>query len=66
VIVAGDGWAEYYDEHEDRDPTRGWSGCWRVRIGDCAVDLGCGSGIDTLAMPRAGWHVFHFVARRPA
>lgn len=58
--VADEGWAEYYDEFEDREPRE-----MLVRVLSAfgsgehrAVDLGCGSGIDTLAMLRAGWRVF--------
>jgi tellurite methyltransferase len=58
--VADEGWAEYYDEYEDREPRE-----MLVRVLGAfgagehqAVDLGCGSGIDTLAMLRAGWRVF--------
>src|SRR5262245_49673520 len=58
--VVDDGWAEYYDEYEDREPRE-----LLLRVLEAfgsgehrAVDLGCGSGIDTLAMLRAGWQVF--------
>jgi SAM-dependent methyltransferase len=53
-------WTDYYDEHEDREPRE-----MLLRVLDAfgpgereAIDLGCGSGIDTLAMIRAGWRVF--------
>lgn len=53
-------WADYYDENEDREPrelllealSRFGSGPHD------AVDLGCGSGIDTLAILERGWRVF--------
>jgi SAM-dependent methyltransferase len=58
--LADASWAEYYDEFEDREPRE-----MLLRVlgtfgsGEhLAVDLGCGSGIDTLAMLRAGWRVF--------
>jgi SAM-dependent methyltransferase len=53
-------WTDYYDEQGDREP--------RELLLDVldgfgdgageAVDLGCGQGIDTLAMLERGWHVF--------
>ena len=58
--MAENGWAEYYDEYEEREPRE-----MLLRVLNVfgsgehrAVDLGCGSGIDTLAMLRAGWQVF--------
>ena len=58
--LADESWAEYYDEFEDREPRE-----MLLRVlgtfgsGEhLAIDLGCGSGIDTLAMLRAGWRVF--------
>ena len=52
-------WSDYYRENEGREP--------RARLlqvlgsfehpGE-AVDLGCGAGIDTLAMLERGWRVF--------
>jgi tellurite methyltransferase len=53
-------WTEYYDENEDRSPREmllevldgfGSGEHW-------AVDLGCGNGIDTLAMLERDWSVF--------
>ena len=58
--LADESWAEYYDEFEDREPREmllrvlGTFGSGEL----LAIDLGCGSGIDTLAMLRAGWRVF--------
>jgi tellurite methyltransferase len=53
-------WTEYYEENEDRDPRE-----MLLQVLDAfdnggreAVDVGCGSGIDTLAMLEHGWSVF--------
>lgn len=62
-------WAEYYDEHEGREPRE-----MLLEVLDAfgageersAVDLGCGSGIDTLAMLRRGWRVFAIDAEEEA
>jgi SAM-dependent methyltransferase len=52
-------WADYYRENEGREP-RGMLlevlGAFE-RPGE-AVDVGCGAGIDTLAMLERGWRVF--------
>lgn len=53
-------WADYYDEYEDREPRELLLEVL-PRFGSGphdAVDLGCGSGIDTLAMLERGWRVF--------
>lgn len=62
-------WTEYYDEHEGREPREMLLevleafGAGEERS---AVDLGCGSGIDTLAMLRRGWRVFAIDAEEEA
>ena len=62
-------WTEYYDEHEGREPREmllevlDAFGAGEERSG---VDLGCGSGIDTLAMLRRGWRVFAIDAEEEA
>jgi SAM-dependent methyltransferase len=53
-------WADYYDENEDREPRELLLDALS-RFGSGphdAVDLGCGSGIDTLAILERGWRVF--------
>jgi len=53
-------WADYYDENEDREPRELLlEALSRFGPGSHdAVDLGCGSGIDTLAILERGWRVF--------
>jgi SAM-dependent methyltransferase len=53
-------WADYYDENEDREPRESLlEALSRFASGPHdAVDLGCGSGIDTLAILERGWWVF--------
>jgi tellurite methyltransferase len=52
-------WTEYYDEGEGREPRELLIAVLDAfdRPGE-AVDLGCGSGIETLAMLERGWSVF--------
>jgi tellurite methyltransferase len=61
-------WTEYYDENEDRSPRE-----MLLEVLDAfgsgehqAVDLGCGNGIDTLAMLERGWSVFAIDAEEEA
>jgi SAM-dependent methyltransferase len=61
-------WSEYYDEYEDREP-RAMLVDVLETFGDSgrtAVDLGCGSGIDTLAILERGWSVFAIDAEAEA
>src|SRR6266511_5041646 len=67
VTGAGE-WTEYYDENEDRAPRE-----MLLEVLDAfgseepqAVDLGCGSGIETLAMLERGWSVFAIDAEEEA
>jgi SAM-dependent methyltransferase len=52
-------WTDYYDEYEGREPREFLLSVLDTfdRPGD-AVDLGCGTGIETLAMLERGWSVF--------
>src|SRR6266508_2451691 len=67
VTGAGE-WTEHYDENEDRAPRE-----MLLEVLDAfgseepqAVDLGCGSGIETLAMLERGWSVFAIDAEEEA
>lgn len=53
-------WTRYYDEHADRHPRELLLEVLSSFGPDerDAVDLGCGQGIDTLAMLQAGWRVY--------
>jgi tellurite methyltransferase len=60
-------WSDYYEQNEGREP--------RELLIDVlgsydrpgrAIDLGCGAGIDTLAMLSHGWRVFATDAEREA
>ncbi len=61
-------WSEYYDEYEDREPRAILLDVLDTfgDAGRTAVDLGCGSGIDTLAILQRGWIVFATDAEREA
>jgi tellurite methyltransferase len=62
-------WTDYYDEHEGREPREMLLEVLEaVGAGEerSAVDLGCGSGIDTLAMLRRGWRVVAIDAEEEA
>jgi SAM-dependent methyltransferase len=52
-------WSNYYEENEGRDPREMLIQTLETYAepGE-AVDLGCGAGIDTLAMLTRGWRVF--------
>jgi SAM-dependent methyltransferase len=53
-------WSDYYRANEDRSPREMLLEVLeRFGAGEReAIDLGCGSGIDTLAMLERGWRVF--------
>jgi SAM-dependent methyltransferase len=61
-------WSEYYDEYEDREPRAILLDVLDTfgDAGRTAVDLGCGSGIDTLAILQRGWIVFATDAEQEA
>jgi SAM-dependent methyltransferase len=61
-------WTEYYDENEDRAPREMLLDVLDGFGGEAheVVDLGCGSGIDTLAMLERGWSVFAIDAEEEA
>lgn len=61
-------WSDYYDEYDDREPRAMLIDVLDASggAGRMAVDLGCGSGIDTLAMLQRGWPVFATDAEREA
>jgi SAM-dependent methyltransferase len=54
-----EGWTWYYERHEGREPREMLLEALAAfdRPGE-AVDLGCGSGIDAVAMLELGWSVF--------
>jgi tellurite methyltransferase len=52
-------WTEYYDEYQDREPRALLLSVLDAFDGPGeAVDLGCGTGIETLALLERGWSVF--------
>jgi tellurite methyltransferase len=52
-------WSDYYAKNEGREPRRALLDVLAMYDEPGrAVDLGCGSGIDTLAMLDRGWRVF--------
>jgi tellurite methyltransferase len=66
-VTDGPTWSDYYEQNEGREP--------RELLMDVlgsydrpgrAIDLGCGAGIDTLAMLSRGWRVFATDAEREA
>jgi tellurite methyltransferase len=60
-------WSDYYAANDGREPRRALLDVLASEGGPGrAVDLGCGSGIDTLAMLRRGWHVLAIDAEREA
>src|SRR4026207_1985241 len=54
-----DAWSAYYEANEARPP-RGllFDVLGRFRTPGQAIDLGCGTGVDTAAMLERGWSVF--------
>jgi len=60
-------WSDYYAANDGREPRRALLDVLanEGRPGR-AIDLGCGSGIDTLAMLRGGWRVLAIDAEREA
>jgi SAM-dependent methyltransferase len=51
-------WSDYYAKNEGREPRRALLDVLATYADPGrAIDLGCGSGIDTLAMLRRGWWV---------
>ena len=59
-------WSDYYAANDGREPRRALLDVLVADGPGRAIDLGCGSGIDTLAMLRRGWHVLAIDAEREA
>ena len=60
-------WSDYYEANEGRAPRDQLLDVLaRFDVPGTAVDLGCGSGIDTLAMLDRGWPVLAIDAEREA
>jgi SAM-dependent methyltransferase len=61
-------WTDYYDEYQDREPREMLlEALSTFGPGEhAAVDLGCGTGIDTVAMLERGWSVFATDAEQEA
>ncbi len=59
-------WSDYYAANDGREPRRALLDVLVAEGPGRAIDLGCGSGIDTLAMLRRGWHVLAIDAEREA
>ena len=58
-MTDGATWADYYRENEGREPRALLlEALDSFELPGEAVDLGCGAGIDTLAMLERGWQVF--------
>ena len=59
-------WSDYYAANDGREPRRALLDVLVADGPGRAIDLGCGSGIDTLAMLGRGWHVLAIDAEREA
>jgi tellurite methyltransferase len=60
-------WSDYYAANDDRPPREFLvAALRRFPSPGRAIDVGCGAGIDTLAMLERGWNVFAFDAEPEA